>query len=198
MSETRNRIVHEAARLFARQGYNATSIGDIQTAAGLATGSGALYKHFSSKQDVLHAVVRTHIDTIADTMATVVHQPEHALDELIAAARAVWDGLTNSRELVRVMYRDLDDTPEALDELWNAVDNKVFATFTDIITRGIATQQFRQVPVEHTALVLMSAISYLPTTRALIDRTPSHFTTDTDYLTAWTTIATGALSPTTA
>jgi AcrR family transcriptional regulator len=49
-------LVEAAARLFAEQGFEATSVAEIQAAAGLAPGSGALYKHFASKQALLDAV----------------------------------------------------------------------------------------------------------------------------------------------
>ncbi|MGH9208726.1 MAG: TetR/AcrR family transcriptional regulator, partial [Acidimicrobiales bacterium] len=40
---TRERLVTEAMRLFGEQGYKATSVAQIEAAAGLAPGSGALY-----------------------------------------------------------------------------------------------------------------------------------------------------------
>ena len=49
-SSTRERLLEAAITLFAHQGYEATSIADIQRACGLAPGSGALYKHFSCKR----------------------------------------------------------------------------------------------------------------------------------------------------
>ena len=42
-----------ALPLFARQGFRGTSVGEIEAAAGLSPRSGALYKHFASKRDVL-------------------------------------------------------------------------------------------------------------------------------------------------
>jgi len=49
-------LVEVAARLFAERGFEATSVAEIQAAAGLAPGSGALYKHFASKRALLDAV----------------------------------------------------------------------------------------------------------------------------------------------
>ncbi|GAB4931234.1 hypothetical protein MAHJHV33_48350 [Mycobacterium avium subsp. hominissuis] len=41
----------------AAKGYAATSVADIQRESGLAPGSGALYKHFGSKRELLEAAV---------------------------------------------------------------------------------------------------------------------------------------------
>jgi AcrR family transcriptional regulator len=53
-SSTRQRIMIEAARLFAEQGYDATSVDTIAQAAGIAAPS--IYKHFPTKHAVLLAV----------------------------------------------------------------------------------------------------------------------------------------------
>ncbi|MGL5818314.1 MAG: TetR/AcrR family transcriptional regulator [Phycicoccus sp.] len=50
-NETRERIVHEAAELFAVKGYAATSIREIGSAVGVS--SAALYHHFSTKQAIV-------------------------------------------------------------------------------------------------------------------------------------------------
>lgn len=53
--QTRSAIVAAAAELFDRRGYEATSLADITTHAGVTKGS--LYFHFSSKEDLALAVV---------------------------------------------------------------------------------------------------------------------------------------------
>ncbi len=52
---TRNRILFEATKLFARQGYHKTTISDICNAAGLT--SGALFHYFPTKEALLNAVI---------------------------------------------------------------------------------------------------------------------------------------------
>src|ERR1700761_2473154 len=59
---TRDRLVTEAMRLFGEQGYQATSITQIEAAAGLAPGSGALYHHFKSKEALLNAGIDRQLD----------------------------------------------------------------------------------------------------------------------------------------
>src|SRR5271163_4086955 len=59
---TRDRLVTEAMRLFGQQGYQATSITQIEAAAGLTPGSGALYHHFKSKEALLEAGIDRQLD----------------------------------------------------------------------------------------------------------------------------------------
>jgi TetR/AcrR family transcriptional regulator, cholesterol catabolism regulator len=51
----REQIVQEAARLFGRRGYHATSMRDIGQSSGLLAGS--LYAHIASKEDLLYEIV---------------------------------------------------------------------------------------------------------------------------------------------
>ena len=61
---TRRTLVDEAARLFAARGYAGTSLDEIVTRA--AVTKGALYHHFSGKQDIFRAVfVRTEEEAMA-------------------------------------------------------------------------------------------------------------------------------------
>src|ERR1700712_2380850 len=62
---TRQRLLDEGMRLFAERGFRATAVGDIEAAAGLQPRRGALYKHFPSKQALLEAAVRSHLDRAA-------------------------------------------------------------------------------------------------------------------------------------
>jgi TetR/AcrR family transcriptional repressor of nem operon len=48
-------IIHESLKLFSLKGFLSTSIGDIMKAAN--TSKGGLYNHFSSKEELFHAVL---------------------------------------------------------------------------------------------------------------------------------------------
>ena len=52
---TKQRILEESMKLFSVQGFDAVSIRAIADAVGV--GNSALYKHFSSKAEILSAIV---------------------------------------------------------------------------------------------------------------------------------------------
>lgn len=60
VSSTRGRIISAAVELFAEQGFDATSVNQVVARASVA--KGALYHHFSSKDDLLFEVYRELID----------------------------------------------------------------------------------------------------------------------------------------
>ncbi len=61
-ASTRDRLVTEAMRLFSAKGFEATSVSQIEAAAGLSPGSGALYRHFKSKDALLDAGIDRQLD----------------------------------------------------------------------------------------------------------------------------------------
>jgi len=55
---TRERLKREALRLFATNGFEGVTVGDIEAAAGLQPRRGALYRHFRSKEELLELAVQ--------------------------------------------------------------------------------------------------------------------------------------------
>jgi AcrR family transcriptional regulator len=66
---TRQRLIEAAARLFARQGYEQTSVRDLGQELGMTTG--AIYRHFRNKAELLAAAV-------ADSIMGQVDRPSGA------------------------------------------------------------------------------------------------------------------------
>lgn len=68
-ADTRRRIIHAAADLFHQQGCHATSPDAIIEASG--TGKGQFYHYFKNKDDLVHAVLQTHLEAIETDAAPV-------------------------------------------------------------------------------------------------------------------------------
>ncbi|MGI8679550.1 MAG: TetR/AcrR family transcriptional regulator [Jatrophihabitans sp.] len=190
----RGRIVTEAARLFATQGYAATSVADIQLACGLAAGSGALYKHFRSKRDLLAAIIHTHITTMREGSQSFAAQlPDDVTSALRMTAQAMWAGMQRDHQALRVMLRDLDDFPELLEILWSEVRANVYDEFA----RWLRTQSERGTvhvaDPDATAAVLLASLTYYPILNALIGHTPGDIEADR-FAEAWVQHATLTLS----
>ena len=58
--ETRDRILREAARLFALKGFHDTKVGEIIKAAEVT--SGAFFHHFGGKEELGFAVIDRHME----------------------------------------------------------------------------------------------------------------------------------------
>jgi len=90
----RDRILDNAAVLFAEFGYNATSVRDIAAALGIT--APALYHHFRSKEDLFCATHARGIDTILQAAEEAIAGHSDPWDRLEAAAAAHCSALLGS------------------------------------------------------------------------------------------------------
>lgn len=61
MPDTKENLKNSALKLFLKKGYEKTTIGEIESAAGLAPRAGSFYRHFKSKQQLLIEIAKTQI-----------------------------------------------------------------------------------------------------------------------------------------
>lgn len=128
---TRERIVAESLRLFAERGYAATSVAEIEAASGLSPGAGGLYRHFRSKEEVLSAAIREHIARTKQQLDTVLEQAVSFEDRplLVRLRLTCQAGLAKMREeqdLIRVLFRDLDQFPHLVTEIRDGIVNPLY------------------------------------------------------------------------
>jgi TetR/AcrR family transcriptional regulator, cholesterol catabolism regulator len=77
-------VARRAARVFARRGYDQTSVQELAEAIGLA--AGALYHYFSSKEQLLIRICDQLLDPLLDQAQELIgadDEPERALRELV-------------------------------------------------------------------------------------------------------------------
>lgn len=96
--ESRHKILEAAATLFARQGYDGTSISQLSKACGLPTSS--IYWHFGSKEGVLWAV--------ADRVSTAYLQRDFSLEDFDG------DPVERLRAMLEEVARTLHEGEDAL------------------------------------------------------------------------------------
>lgn len=181
----RDRLLGEALKLFAARGYDATSVADIQQAAGLAPGSGALYKHFASKRALLEAAVAHRIDSIvaareeydAESPAGV----EHAVRR---AGQLIRNNLAQSEDLLRVMLRESDELADLNEKTWKVITDNAYQRFTDELTAANRAGRTAVDDPEATAAVAISSLTYAATLRALTGHTPGNVDDDR-FFEAW-------------
>lgn len=96
-SARRRQIMQEAARLFGSRGFEATTIRDIASAAGILGGS--IYYHFQSKEDIFLAVHSAGMESITNAVVEAIKKHDDPWEQLEAAAVAHCNALLSSGEL---------------------------------------------------------------------------------------------------
>ncbi|TXH37572.1 MAG: TetR/AcrR family transcriptional regulator [Rhodospirillaceae bacterium] len=106
----REAILAASAGLFGKQGYAATSMEEIATAAELSVGT--LYNYFKSKGDITLALYRADLEMVRKASEAVILEP--SVDPVKA--------------IIKLMEADLNTTPDYLDG--NAWQELLVAAFT--------------------------------------------------------------------
>jgi len=167
-------VLDAAMDLFGRQGYRATTIAQIEQAAGLTPGAGGLYRHFPSKRALLEAGLRRQFDAgreLADLLDPSQPDPTRfdpgavprgdAVAPLVAVARAGLRRLEQERDLNRVLVRDLADFPDLLAEVRDRELRRVHGALVAWLrTSPAASSESMDADIEALAAVLMGAVSH--------------------------------------
>ncbi|MEU0695694.1 TetR/AcrR family transcriptional regulator [Streptomyces niveus] len=165
MPDTRSRMLTEAMRLFGELGYTATTISKIEGASGLSPGSGALYKHFRSKKDILSFGLRERIRK-RDALTTLLRTEVPATDPralLRAVARSGLERLAYERDVNRILVRDLAAFPELLEEFRTAEVARNHAALTQLLQAQATAHATPGVPDTDwsaVAAILQDALSH--------------------------------------
>jgi AcrR family transcriptional regulator len=132
---TRDRLVTEAMRLFSELGYQATSITQIEAAAGLAPGSGALYHHFKSKEALLEAGIDRQLDRrrAMHDIRTLFAGLGDLRIELTMLGRYVLTVLDEENQLLQIAARTPPDQSPRLNNAYAALIDGLYAEVADWI-----------------------------------------------------------------
>jgi AcrR family transcriptional regulator len=150
--------VTAAMDLFGRQGYHATTIAQIEAAAGLSAGAGGLYRHFRSKRAVLEeglerqaSAGRELVDYLSEGPA-----PTNKKERFLAVARAGLARLEQERDVNRLLLRDLASFPDLLDLVRERELRRTHLAVTSFLRAELPAEQ----DPEALAAVVMAAVSH--------------------------------------
>jgi AcrR family transcriptional regulator len=171
---TRARLLDAAMSLFAEKGYEATSVGDIESAAGLAPRSGALYQHFRGKDEVLHAAVERQLEAIDELPSVMDMLPLGDLGaELTLLARWNLTSLDRRSDLTRFVWREGDLLPPKLrDKLYRRLVAQPYEAITSWLRQRAERAGVHDVDLEALALVMVESMSAYRGMRAIFGRVP--------------------------
>ena len=82
MNKTKRKIFETSMKLFAKKGYDATSVEDITATVGVAKGT--LYYHFSSKEEIFNFLVIEGIKLLQNSVDIKTEKFENYLDKIKA------------------------------------------------------------------------------------------------------------------
>ena len=161
---TRSRILDAAAEVLNRHGYAGTRLSEIADVAGLQTT--AIYYHFSSREDVIEAVIevgqRAVIHHVSEAISAVpAESPE--LDRILAAVAAHLEVVLTLSQYASASVRNFGQLPQDMRERQMVHRLEYAAIWRDLFNKCAAEGEFG--PVLDTSiarLLIMGALSWTP------------------------------------
>ena len=189
---TRERLVTEAMRLFSEQGYKATSVAQIEAAAGLAAGSGALYHHFKSKESLLEAGIDRQLDrrrAMRDIRSLFAGLGDlHT--ELTLLGRYLLSVIDEETQLLQIAARTPTNRSARLDDAYAALVDGLYTELADWL-KGWAPN-ISQEDIAAIGAVGVNALLGKRATRTLF-HAPGADLPDEQYIRQWTAMLAGRI-----
>lgn len=159
-SEARRRIIRAARRCFAEKGFAGTTVADIEREAGYQPRTGGIYRHIGSKRGLLEAVIAEELAANAGATVDVPDPPPDAdlRAVLEQVARRGLTQLDRQADLMRILFRDLDQFPDLLDQVRNRLTDATYRDFADRLGQAQGAGLLPPMDVEAITAIAIGAI----------------------------------------
>lgn len=107
--QRREAILEKAAQLFAAVGFRGASIADLAKACN--SSKSLVYHYYPSKEDILHAVMASHIDQLVEDVEKVTAHPGDPREDLRRLLRAFMRHYTGAVDRQNVLLNELRNLP---------------------------------------------------------------------------------------
>lgn len=156
----RQRVLHQAAKLFAEKGYETSSVSDLAGAMGVS--KAAVYHYFRTKQQIYDAIILDTLGGLIETVKADAAQetaPSARLKRFMTAHARYFEQHRNGFIVMLVGFSGMD-SPEFRDEARQLRDEHE-RLLRDIIRQGIACGAFRDVDAVMTGRAVLSLLNWM-------------------------------------
>jgi AcrR family transcriptional regulator len=138
-SKRRDEIMSASKKVFARNGFHATTIAHIAKEAGMAYGS--VYWYFDSKDELFHALMAAEADALRAHIAAAVapgdHRPDKNWEPLRVTVQAVLEFFEADKAVTKLLLRDA----YALGDQFEKHLGSIYERFIDDIEKHMIVAQ---------------------------------------------------------
>jgi AcrR family transcriptional regulator len=181
---TRERILDAAVELFGRRGFRATSVGEIEEAAGLVPRRRSHYKHFESKEALLEAAVERRgraVDEIEQLIDTPVGDPR---DEVWTLGRIAFREIGRDQAVLRIVMREGENFPDLRDRFHERIVRRGHEQAEARLRLLAERAGAEDVDVHALAAILLASVINYRVLDTLFGRPPGDLPEDR-YIEAW-------------
>ncbi len=153
----RERVLREAARLFAAKGYAATSVRDVLRAADVT--APVLYYHFGSKEGVFLELVREGVEQLQAAVEETLRRGGSAADRIRRYCRAVAAVRRKHADTAWIVAGILAGPGEAAPRFdFRGLIRTLVRRLEGLVREGVRSGEFRKCEPLHATLALLGAV----------------------------------------
>ncbi|MDN3920273.1 TetR/AcrR family transcriptional regulator [Roseateles violae] len=155
-------LLDAALELFVANGFAATRAEQVAARAGVSKGT--LYLYYPSKEELFKAVVRANLSVHIAEGADIVAQHQGSTAELLRRVMNEWwsrVGQGPAGGITKIMLAEARNFPELAEFYLDEVIVPTHRLLGGLIERGIASGEFRPLPVAETVHVLIGPMLHL-------------------------------------
>lgn len=157
--KTREMLMEKARQLFAKQGYENTTMNDIAEAS--QRGRRTIYTYFRSKKDIYNAVIESELAGMYEQLRETVNKEHTASDKLmlffITRLEILKDVVTRNGTLRGDFFRDIF----RVENVRKTFDKQEIHFLKMVLDEGVASGEFELLDTTKTARILHFALKGL-------------------------------------
>jgi AcrR family transcriptional regulator len=153
-------ILEAALDCFAERGFAATRLEDVAARAGVTKGTAYLY--FKNKEELFKAVVSSFLVPAIEQFEAAARAPRPVSELLVSIAAMFFEKVYNTRfsALPKLVISEASNFPELARFYLDEVIDRGRRLLASLLRRGIASGEFREVDVEHTAYCMIAPLVF--------------------------------------
>jgi TetR/AcrR family transcriptional regulator len=156
--EKRQAILHRAAMLFSRDGYDRASMAGL--AAEMGVSKALLYHYHASKEALLADIIENHLENLVETVEAVDEVDASAEERLRLLVSALLDAYRDADAEHRVQIEALRFLPDADQERLKRLERRLVDIFSDAV-RGLDPAAFEgRAPLKPVTMALFGMLNW--------------------------------------
>ena len=141
----RNLVLDCAEELFAKHGFDRTTVAEIAQSSDLAKGS--LYQLFESKEEIIEAIISRKLDEAVKSMTEILNSDMAPIKKIRAFIRAKLGEIWKSRDFAKIFLHELRGfhwcpDPRLFEQNFKKMKN-MMQRFTEVFAEGQRKGEFR-------------------------------------------------------
>jgi AcrR family transcriptional regulator len=158
MSDMKERILQEAARLFTERGYHGVSMRELADACEVT--QAAFYYHFRNKEAILATILKTYLEEIGAAIDAIRSSGGSASAQLTQIVQALFNQRPDQQAVIRLAMQEnnnLDqDTRRQFFQLYH---QRFTGQIEAVLQSGVEQGEFRPLPAATYTWILLGMVS---------------------------------------